>query len=432
MISPLPLPDLSISRHIFSRTKHICSIIRKILTTLLLNLKPEILKARPTQKAAPIPHSTTWINGLRGWMSLLVVILHLTSFTYPYFQLCYGAEISPGVYNTSLIAWPLFRLPFVGGQMAVSQFFIISGYVGTKRLLVFLYEEGGKRSNDFMDAVNSAIVRRPLRLYLPVMWSTLFFTSFQQVFNIAKSDITLQPTFLLELQRWTYDMLQFFYFIKDIDGPPLSYYNFHTWTISVEFRGSLLVLVWIFGLRYVKTNVRVLLTLAMILYLTLANAGVLYAATFAGMLTADLDIFSETSTQFELLTTEIPKPFTGTKIPWILRIQRRYSLLRQTILYILLLTSLYLAAQPNDWLGFHASPKSNKTFVLNNCHGWKILSDLIPPVYNHSDSWHHFWLFWSAWMLFVAIKETYIRKFFELRFSQCTFLPHYHITSYSY
>ncbi len=107
--------------------------------------------------------------------------VHLSVYTHTDIEGCYAQAVKPGEPIRSTPAtWPIIKLFFSGGHTAVMVFFTISGYVLTKKLISLLHE--GRR-DDFIESVNSAMVRRPLRLFYPVVLSTFAFAMSWHIFR---------------------------------------------------------------------------------------------------------------------------------------------------------------------------------------------------------------------------------------------------------
>jgi len=367
---------------------------------------PELFRRRRCKSSAHRNGPTAWLDGLRGWAAFGVCIMHLTVYTHDNFELCHNHTTDEGeVLNRTPLTLPFIRLPFTGGHFAVMLFFAISGYVVPRRLLSLLHK--GNRV-DFVESVHSAIIRRPIRLYLPVVLSTLFLWLSWHIFGITTPWPEHQANVFAEFAAWLLDMGRFFYIWRQ--KALYTIYNIHTWTIPVELRGSLFILVWLFATYRMSTRSRILMTVGMIMYLVLWTAGAMYAIFFAGMLTAELD----------LLATD--GDIAKTTVPWE-RLNRALGsrrAIRGLAMHVLLVCGLYLAGQPaGDWIG--------KEEVLGSCPGWQNLAKLIPPAYNDGEAstYRWFWLFWSAWMVLVAIKEIgWVKWIFEASPSQCQYPVH--------
>lgn len=177
-----------------SKRSYVAAFFRHTFDTL----RPDILTRRkgPVKPIGP----TAWLDGLRGWAAFNVAIVHLTVYTHDWAELCYGIELLPNYYLTSPITWPFIRLIFSGGHFAVMLFFHISGYVLTRRLVSMMHE-GPSRHDEVVDGVHSAIVRRPFRLFLPVVWSTLTWAIIWHVTGIEIPWPEKQSNIIIELVR---------------------------------------------------------------------------------------------------------------------------------------------------------------------------------------------------------------------------------------
>lgn len=427
-----------------------------ILCLVLDFFRPAILRQSTRRRRSSSPSfrsdhpSTAWLDGLRGWAAFSVCLAHMSVYTHPRIELCYGALIAPSpesnhssLRNATPAAVPVLRLFWSGGHFAVMIFFVISGYVLTKRPIALLSQPSlpphqqqhkpvdGNRRTTFVDALHSALFRRPIRLILPVALSTLFFATSWHVFGITTPWPKQQANLVAEWWLWARDLLKFCYFFRN--RALYTVYNIHTWTIPVELRGSYSILVWLFLWGYtscssscdasVLTRRRVMATAGMSLYLVVAAAGAWYAAFFAGMLTAEIDTLAAVATS-DLYVKDRKLPIGDCmdhdpRLPWdgLLDYVRQRPRLRSVLLHAMLAAGLYLGSEPSSDV---LKPEE----LLGVCRGWKTLSKMIPAPYTASDepeSVHRwFWLFWAAWLLFVSIKEiNWARSIFETRFSQC-------------
>ncbi|KAK8052199.1 hypothetical protein PG993_003584 [Apiospora rasikravindrae] len=420
---------------------------RHLLRLLLDFLKPELLQ--PPRRRHASRHdraNTAWLDGLRGWAAFSVCLAHMSVYTHPRIELCYGSLIAPSpdsghpsLRNATPAAVPVLRLFWSGGHFAVMLFFVISGYVLTKRPITLLSQPqspqkpgseggGGGNRDAFVDALHSALFRRPIRLLLPVALSTLLFATSWHVFGIATPWPEHQASLPAELWNWARDLLKFSYFFRN--RVLYTLYNIHTWTIPVELRGSYSVLIWLFlwggqsspassSCDYgVSTRRRVVATAVMTIYLVMGAAGAWYAAFFAGMLTAEIDILSSTSTTSVSAHEKLIYSYSKIRLPWdgLLDFLRQRPRFRSLLLHAMLAAGLYLASEPS-------SDVLKTDELLGKCYGWKTLGRLIPAPYTASDEpesvarW--FWLFWAAWLLFISVKELdWVRSLFETRFSQ--------------
>ncbi|GIZ46059.1 hypothetical protein CKM354_000919900 [Cercospora kikuchii] len=371
------------------------SAIRNISWSALLHsighaLKPEIFERRALSAAQKRPGTTAWLDGLRGVAALSVCTMHLCVYTHTNLELCYGAGIWWQKWNTSIAAWPIFRLPFTGGHFAVILFFTISGYVVPRRLISLLHE--GKQA-EFVEAINAAVVRRPGRLFLPVAFSTLFLAFFWHITGIVTAFPQRQSNIFTEVWAWFLDQMKFWYYYRT--GFLFTYYNAHTWTIPVELRGSMNIFLWLFAVHQVRTKWRILMTVGILAHFIYAS-GAWYAAFFAGMLTSELDM---------IYTNGIP-----VSLPWdpIVNFFRKREMIKQGVLHVMLFVGLWLASQPS-------SDMHSRDEVMD-CGAWNYLNKLIPDPYNdgNNTTYRWFWLFWAAWIILVTVGQIgWVKWLFE-------------------
>lgn len=374
---------------------------RHIALCVLNFFTPEILSRSKRQPGRIIdgPSKTAWLDGLRGWAALLVCVFHLTLWTHDGINYCYGATLQSGAPNTTPAAWPIIRTLWTGGHFSVALFFTISGYVLPKRLLSLLH---AGRQDDFVEALRSSIVRRPFRLFLPVILSTLAVMVVSYVTGIPTSAMKREDSMLLQLLAWVRETARYLYFF---DG---GYHavNQHTWSLAVEMRGSMSLFVWLFALSRMQHKTRLFLTLAVIWYLTVAVPAAQMATFFAGMVTVELDL--------------IASGVAHMRLPWdgLVQAVGRHALVRTVLAHAVLVGALYLGASPSGSPGH-----SSRSEVLGKCHGWMTFEWLIPEAYprdGDDPSWLWFWLFWAAWMFLLAAKEiNWLKRALAGSFSQC-------------
>jgi peptidoglycan/LPS O-acetylase OafA/YrhL len=357
-------------------------------------LKPEIFARR---RSTTHRSGTAYLDGLRGWAALLVCFVHLAVYTHNDIERCNGTQISEGVYNDTPAKLPFVRLLFSGGHFSVAVFFCISGYVLTQRLISLLHED---RKEDFVRSVHSSIFRRPLRVFLPVIWSTLMFATTWHVTGLATPWPKRAPNIIIEYWWWFLETTQFMFFFRT--GFLFTYYNVHTWTIPVELRGSMFVFVWLFALHHIPHRPRILLTAASIFHLVVLSQGAWYGSFFAGMLTAELHLlYAENS------PVKVSLPWDG-----LLRALWRRPVLYGAFMHVMLVAGLFLASQPT-------ADNLNVQDTLGHCRGWVTLSKVIPPAYDEkTHRW--FWLFWASWIVMICAREiSWLRSFLSSGFSQC-------------
>lgn len=326
---------------------------------------------------------TAYLDGLRGFAALLVywhhhqLWAHEQGSTATIMEDAWGYE---GNYRFATMHG--IRTFFTGGHYAVTVFFVISGYVlSTKPLSLIQAGEYGKLG----DNLASAMFRRWLRLYIPVIATTFLYMTSWHVFGIWTS-AQHKANFREELYNWFVEFKNFS-FVFTTSGDPWFTYNFHVWSIPVEFKGSVVIFTAVLAFSRCTRNMRLLCEVVLAWYF-LYMADAWYCSLFtSGMLLADLDLLA--------MSDNLPSFFSKLK-PF-----------KELIFYNLLVISVYFGGVPSvnaDVERLRASP------------GWYLLSFLKPQaVFDYK--W--FYLFWAATLLVAAIPRIpWLKAFFETRFNQ--------------
>ncbi|KAI9821024.1 MAG: hypothetical protein M1827_003757 [Pycnora praestabilis] len=244
------------------------------------------------------------LDGVRGFASLGVFILHFTD------TFC-SHRVNRGFGFDADDRW-WFQLPFVRvfwtGPAMVSCFFIISGYVLSYKPLKHMRS---RSDAPLLNALSSAIFRRGLRLYLPIVVATFIamllvrigaYSYAHEVYNdgvsmTATEDTpTYQPTFGAQLAHWwstCLDMMYPWHF-----GSSGTEYDPHLWTIPIEFQGSMVLYLVMLLTSGLRPSVRLVVGTLLIAY-CLWSAQLDYMEFSIGMVLAEVDI---------ILLTDIPSP----------------------------------------------------------------------------------------------------------------------------
>lgn len=162
--------------------------------------RPSFLSTAWTRKTKL--RRTAYLDGLRGFAALLVYLHHHELWIREPSLLESAFGYQDRYYFAGL---PFVRIFTCGGHIAVSTFFVISGYVLSTKPLALL------QSGEFAalgDNVGSALFRRWFRLWLPVIATTLFNISLWHIFGIL-SKFEPQRTLGGELWRWYTEMKNF-------------------------------------------------------------------------------------------------------------------------------------------------------------------------------------------------------------------------------
>lgn len=326
---------------------------------------------------------TAYLDGLRGFAALMVYILHHELWAHDavgagrIFESGFGYDQQ--YYFACL---PFVRTFFSGGHYAVTTFFVISGYVLSAKPLTLIHAGDYTKLGDNLA---SALFRRWIRLYLPLICTTFVTMSSWHAFGI-RTVPSPRSTFREELWNW-YVEFKNFSFVFRIGGEPWFTYNYHTWSIPVEFRGSIAVYTALMAFSRGTRNARLCCEVGLIVYFLYIVDGAFCAMFVAGMLLCDLDLLA-----------------ANNSLP---RFLSRLEPFKRPIYYILLLISIYLGGVPSQ---------NSDVLVLRASPGWYYLSFLKPQaVFDYK--W--FYLFWAATLLVASIPRIpWLKGFFLTRFNQ--------------
>lgn len=255
------------------------------------------------------PHEKVhWLNGLRGFASLIVCLNHLIGATKPFLLFPFGAGPEPE--HASWLKLPFIRLLYAGNAM-VGIFFVVSGYAITLNALRYA---GAEEWDKFSKIMSSSVVRRSGRLLLPTLASSLLammlaqLGAFEQkvppnvIFAITASR---RPSWQGQASRWLLEMEKLLSPWDQQLGvgvvPDLEY-GVQLWTIPLELWCSFVVYLHIFALAPVSRMVRrTLLCISAAYYLSYGRWDVFLF--LAGMLLADLHPGSTDSLSYARLPT---------------------------------------------------------------------------------------------------------------------------------
>lgn len=328
---------------------------------------------------------TAYLDGLRGFAAFLVywhhheLWTHASSGQYALFEHAFGWEG-----NFHFATFTGVRNFFTGGHMAVAVFYVISGYVLSIKPLSLIH--AGEHLK-VADNVGSALFRRWLRLYLPIIVTTFFYMTSWHVFGLWQTNNEPKATYGEELWAWYVDLKNFSFIFKE--GAPWVNVNTHLWSIALEMRGSIIIYTALLALMRATSKARLWCQLGLIVYFLYICDGYYGALFVAGMLQADLDLLAK-------------MPDGG--LPKFLRRLEPY---KTFIYYHLFVISMWLAGVPSF---------NDKVEDLRLNPGWYWMSFLKPQaVFDYK--W--FFLFWAANMLVASVPRIrWLRRFFESRFCQ--------------
>lgn len=277
---------------------------------------------------------------------------------------------------------PFVRTFFSGGHFAVCTFFVISGYVLSSKPLSLIH------SGDFLklhDNLTSSMFRRWIRLMVPVIATTFIYMTYWHLFGVY-TEQKHERNYRDELWKW-YCELKNFTFVYNGGSEPWITYNFHVWSIPIEFRGSIVIYSALLAFSRCTRNARLWCEFGLVTYFLYIVDGWFCAMFMAGMLLCDLDMLA--------LQDDLPAFF------------KRFEPYKELIFYNLFIISLYLGGVPSH---------SYEQKVLAMQPGWYYLSKLKPQAV-FDVKWY--FLFLAAVSLIASIPRiSWLRSFFETRFCQ--------------
>lgn len=346
-------------------------------------IKPVI----PWQSDHPAPklRRTAYLDGLRGFAAFIVYWHHQNLWAHDTSELGKILENSFGYEGKHYFACMHgVRTFFTGGHIAVSVFFIISGYVLSAKPLALMQAGDAVKLGDNLA---SALFRRWLRLFLPLIVTTFLWMTSWHLLGIWSPSVKAERTWWDEFWKWYYEFKNFS-FIFRTGGDPWLTYNFHLWSIPVEMKGSIAIYTTAMALSRSAKNQRLLSELALIIYFMWIADGWYGAMFIAGMLLSDLDLLA--------ISGELPS------------IISRFEPYKDIIFPILFTIGMYLSGVPShslDVKDLAASP------------GWGPFMAWFKPQAVFDYKW--FYLFWASVFIVVSIPRiSVLKSFFEGRFCQ--------------
>jgi peptidoglycan/LPS O-acetylase OafA/YrhL len=344
-----------------------------------------VLWPMPKQSGPAEPlRKTAYLDGLRGFAAFLVYWQHHQLWAHGLEEMSILENAFGFEGHYSFASFHGVRLLFNGGHFAVATFFVISGYVlSTKPLSLIQAGEQAKLA----DNLGSALFRRWLRLYIPLLATTfLFMLSWHAFGGLWVPNVKKQSNLRDEIWWW-YAELKNFSFIFNSGGEPWVSYNFHLWSIPVEMKGSIVVYTSLLAFSRATTKARLWCTAGLMFYFMYICDGWYCCLFMMGMFLADLDLLSAKG--------QLPRLFA------------RFSPYKEFIYYHLLAMAVYLGGIP---------AQTTDVELLRRNRGWYYLS-LLKPQATFDYKW--FYLFFAATFLVSATPRIpWLRRFFETRFCQ--------------
>lgn len=349
---------------------------------LLRLLRPACLGRTPAASRKPL-RRTAYLDGIRGFAALMVYCLHHELWAYEdqqaeaKFESAWGYK---GQYY--FVCFPVIRNFFTGGHYAVAVFFVLSGYVLSTRPLALIHSGD---DSQLLNNLSSALFRRWLRLYLPILCTCFIVLSMWHMFGILANYMP-QRTLLDEIWNF-YVEFKKFSLIFNTGGPIWLTYNPHTWSIPIEFKGSIVIYTALMAFARCTRTARLRCEIGLIVYFLYIADGAYFALFVGGMLLSDLDLLAAKD-----------------ELPALISRFKRFS---PVIFHVLFFISIYLGGVPSY---------DRDIDVLRESPGWYYLSFLKPQaVFDYK--W--FYNFWAAMFLVASAAQLpWLKHFFETRFCQ--------------
>jgi peptidoglycan/LPS O-acetylase OafA/YrhL len=348
-------------------------------------VRPAFLSLRSGKK---VLRTTAWLDGLRGLAAFLVCIHHNQLWAHGdrgnlIFENSFGYEG-----RRYFAALPFVRLLFSGGHFAVAIFFVISGYVLSVKSLNLI--QGGKAVSA-AETIGSALFRRWLRLYLPIIVVTFSWVCFRHWTKIWVDLHEMTGTLREDITQWYYTFKNYSFVFTDNILEFTELYHLHLWSIPIEFKGSIIVFTTLSALSRCTKNARLWCEAGLIFYFLYIVDGYYGAMFTAGMLLCDLDLLAQGN--------QLPRIFTA------------FSGFKEFIFFHLFIFALYLGGVPG-----YDKPDLKHETLLSKSPGWIWLSYLKPQAVFDA-KW--FYLFWAAFLVVGSVPRLpWLKRFFETRFCQ--------------
>ncbi|KAF2208633.1 hypothetical protein CERZMDRAFT_101378 [Cercospora zeae-maydis SCOH1-5] len=373
----------------------------------------------------PVPETvlpvsrTASYDGLRGVACLIVFNFH---FLYPYTKtITHGFRLFDGPDGDVTAGHPL-QLPIlcllVRGRAMVTLFFAISGYVLSYSFLSAT-QTADAESMKRWTRLSSLTLRRWMRLFLPATTSMLivmvatYLGAFDAGREFQKSSPWLTGSWEQHPPRrntFGAQLEDFSWMWWDWQTPfqwrlYYSWYDPHTWTIPVEFRGSIVLFVLLLGSAGLKQSWRKVVFAFVTVY-CFASKRWDSAAFTSGALVADLHLWqgaASTMAEFDEKTS-LPRWRRGKVSGIFVRMIGKH--VRTALKTMLFVTSLWILSFPDDeaWI----TP------------GFSWLNDMTPSSYDGRELrpymfWH---AFAASFILWSVQRLHYIQAFFCLSIPQ--------------
>ncbi|KAG9515419.1 hypothetical protein KCV07_g7394, partial [Aureobasidium melanogenum] len=307
-----------------------------------------------------------YLDGLRGIAMLAVFNYHLLGDGQSAED--NAATASAGILGLLYASWT--RLSYMGGNSAVCFFFILTGYVLSLSPLSALANNQRKQCRV---KILVGALRRPLRLYLPVLIIAFGAAILMQLpYNVFPDALwhKREDNLYRELSTFLRLSWGFFQPMRTVTEADHYAYDPVLWTIPITLKGSLLVYAVLMLFTVVPLSKPYITGILWGTAIILLHIAYWWQACFiAGLAIA-------------VLGSKIGSIFTSSTKP--------QSRIDTALGYVAVMTSLYLLSAPS----YDAHPE-----LAANILGWKSLVSRVPSAYTV----HNYYRFWHSYGAFILI-----------------------------
>ncbi|KXH25269.1 acyltransferase [Colletotrichum simmondsii] len=255
--------------------------VRRIFWTLMPSFVAHAYGHGDENSVVPDSHSTSYLNGLRGIAAMVVILLHYTD-DFVFINHGWGEDES----NHYFLQLPFIRLIHCG-VLSVMIFFVLSGFVLT-------YSPLKKAHSGQVEAcigsLPSSVFRRGMRLFfptIPLLFIVLVLKTYGLYYNSGSRDPEGPPaTGILEALVVVWQN-----FIIITTQTTTGSFLPQAWTLSVEFKGSILVFLCCLALGRVSPLARLsVVAIIFVFFWTLGADGDMWQPCLFlwGMVLADI------------------------------------------------------------------------------------------------------------------------------------------------
>jgi peptidoglycan/LPS O-acetylase OafA/YrhL len=260
------------------------------LKRIIPNLIPSYMSSKKNGTATMRQSGpTAYLDGVRGVASFFVLIHHYPLDYFP--SLHNGYLANPK--DTLFIQLPFVRIIY-SGRFMVGLFFVLSGYVLAHRPLQLIH---AGNTSSLLDSLSSSVFRRSMRLFLPIIISTYFVMIMihNGWYGSLDPHIKVLPIAPIGVQtmQWLSDLQILINPFKWTKARPQ--FSSQLWTLPVEFRGSMVVFLFLLGFAKSKTALRMTFTSASALYFFYSATHWDMSLFLAGITLAEISLLKKRS-----------------------------------------------------------------------------------------------------------------------------------------